>query len=99
MEGLLTALKYLGPLAVVVWLIHHTYTKLIPGLIRDFRDELAAFRSELAAERDSRERMLAEERLAREAFTRELGNLGQAIATHNHIHNGKPTEPSGGDQP
>lgn len=76
------ALKFLGPLAIVLWIVLHTYTRLIPELMAGFRGELKAFRRELAAERESRERMLGEERAMREALTAEFTALRLALIGH-----------------
>jgi hypothetical protein len=39
--------------AILGWYAWHTASKTIPGLVRAFRDEMAASRSEARAERDA----------------------------------------------
>lgn len=50
---------------VLGWYVWHTTYHTIPGLVKAFREELAAMRSEFAAERDALHEELAAERRQR----------------------------------
>ncbi len=73
--GNLTATAILG------WYAWHTASRTIPGLLADFRAELAARRTECAADREAFRRELAEERTQRHADNLSIVETLQRLAT------------------
>lgn len=78
--GNLTATALLG------WYAWHTASRTLPALVRAFREELAAQRSEWADEREAFRQELAEERMQRHAdslsLLEGLQTLSRQVAGH-----------------